>query len=248
MRELSILVEERGKAEELQRSLKLTWIGDMQLFPLTSKVNTSDTKMLSYEIKRTGFTWRQSSYKVGGRKSPNNTKIAHSRTVCGSLTRKYIYSQATARQKVSPPLRRSSSAKWENKMPYPLWCSRHFGIPRSHLKAGRARDSTNVSLQPKAGLTLKQITRWEVQNNKTAFRQFRQETFKSASNEWTDKPSNVSTLKSEARYNLCKCLIVCLGMKQYSVQTGFIILRNKHDGHVCWCKPHQEGALGHFDC
>lgn len=115
--------------------------------------------------KERWFHWRLSGYKSGGGKSPNTTKIAHSRTACGSLTRKYIYSQATVGQKASPPLR-SSSAKWENKMPYPLWCSRHFGIPRSHLKAGRERDSTNGSLQQKARLKLKQVTRWEVQDNK----------------------------------------------------------------------------------
>ena len=51
-------------------------------------------------------------------------------------------------------------------------------------------------------------------------------------NESADVHGNVQTLKSESHYNLCKCLIVCLGMKQYSVQIGFIILCSGHDSNV----------------
>lgn len=43
MWELSILLEDGEKAEEPQRSLKLTWIWFMQVFLLTGKVNISET-------------------------------------------------------------------------------------------------------------------------------------------------------------------------------------------------------------
>lgn len=79
-----------------------------------------------------------------------------------------------------------------------------------------------------------------MQDNKTAFRQFTQQE--------TLQPSNVSTWKSEAGYNLCKCLIVCLGMKKYSVQTGFITLsfitlRNNMMVTWRWCHVRNEQAF-----
>lgn len=86
------------------------------------------------------------------------------------------------------------------------------------LKNGRMRDSTNVSLQPRAPLKVRYMTDNTIKQRgrKLSSRDFQTGT--------QSISGNVQTLKSESHYNLCKCLIVCLGMKQYSVQTGFIIL------------------------
>lgn len=132
-----------------------------------------------------------------------------------------------------PPLRRSNSTKCEMK------CLTHSGAVCSLASHGLSERMDVRETQQMWACNWKLHSKWKTWKSEKKDKTIKQhgeswtkETFKLGPNESADKCSNVQTLKSESHYNLCKCLIICLGMKQYSVQIGFIILCNGCDSNV----------------